>query len=50
MDDFLTVFEKMPDTLTGFTFESWNSIVDYATIYSTDDIRVTFKKGQRIQA
>ena len=50
MDDFLTAFEQLPETLTEFTLESWSSLVDYATVYSADDIRFTFKNGQEIQA
>lgn len=50
MDDFLTVFEQMPEALTEFTLEGWNSMVDYATVYSADDIRFTFKNGQEVQA
>lgn len=50
MDDFLTNFEQMPETLTEFTLECWNSMVDYATVYGTDDIRFTFKNGQEVQA
>ena len=48
MDDFLTAFEHLPETLTEFTLESWSSLVDYATVYSADDIRFTFKNGQVI--
>ena len=50
IDDFLTAFEQMPETLTEFTIEGWNSMVDYATVYSADDIRFTFKNSQEIQA
>ena len=50
MDDFLTAFEQLPETLTEFTLESWSSMVDYATVYSADDIRFTFKNGQEVQA
>ena len=50
MDDFLTDFKQMPETLTEFTLECWNSMVDYATVYSTDDIRFIFKNGQEVQA
>jgi resolvase domain protein len=43
-------FEALPDTLTEFKLENWHSLVDYATVYSTDDIRFTFKHGQEVQA
>lgn len=47
---FLNAFEQMPDALAEFSLESWHSMVDYATVYSADDIRFTFKNGQEIQA
>ena len=50
MGAFLSTFEQMPDALTEFTLESWHSMVDFATVYSIDDIRFTFKNGQEIQA
>ena len=28
----------------------WNSLVDYTTVYSADNIRFTFKNGQEIKA
>lgn len=47
---FLSAFEQMPDELTEFSLEIWHSMVDFATVYSIDDIRFTFKNGQEIQA
>ena len=50
MGTFLNAFEQMPDALAEFSLESWHSMVDYATVYSADDIRFTFKNCQEIQA
>ena len=50
MGIFLNAFEQMPDALAEFSLESWHSMVDFATVYSIDDIRFTFKNGQEIQA
>lgn len=50
MGTFLNAFEQTPDSLTEFSLESWHSMVDFATVYSIDDIRFTFKNGQEIQA
>jgi site-specific DNA recombinase len=36
--------------LEEFSIDSWNSLVEYATVYSADDIRFTFKNGQEIKA
>lgn len=50
IEAFLKSFEELPDTLTEFSAENWHALVDYATVYSTDDIRITFKHGQEIKA
>ena len=50
MGTFLNAFEQMPDALVEFPLESWYSMVDFATVYSINDIRFTFKNGQEIQA
>ena len=47
---FLKAFEKLPDQLTEFALESWHSLVDFATVYSENDIRFTFKNGQEVRA
>lgn len=33
-----------------FTVDNWHGLVDYATVYSTDEIRFTFKNGQEVKA
>ena len=50
MGTFLNAFEQMPDALAEFSLESWHSMVDFATVYSIDGIRFTFKNGQEIKA
>ena len=48
---FLKAFEKLPDQLTEFTLETWHGlVVDFATVYSENDIRFTFKNGQEVRA
>ena len=47
---FLKAFEKLPDQLHEFTLEAWHGLVDYATVYTEDDIRFTFKNGQEVKA
>ena len=39
-------FKQLPDSLEEFNIDGWNSLVEYATVYSADDIRFTFKNGQ----
>ena len=50
IEAFLKSFEELPDTLTEFSAENWHALVDYATVYSADDIRITFKHGQEVKA
>lgn len=50
MGTFLNAFEQMPDALAEFSLEGWYSMVDFATVYSINNIRFTFKNGQEIQA
>lgn len=50
MGTFLSAFEQMPNALTEFSLESWHSMVDFATVYNADDIRFTFKNGQKIHS
>ena len=47
IDAFLEGFEALPDTLTEFNLENWHSLVEYATVYSADDIRFTFKMDRK---
>lgn len=49
-ESFLKTFKQLPDSLEEFSIDIWNSLVEYATVYSTDDIRFTFKNGQEIKA
>ena len=50
IEAFIESFEALPDTITEFNLDNWHSLVDYATVYSLDDIRFTFKHGQEVQA
>lgn len=50
IEAFLKSFEELPDTLTEFSAENWHALVDHATVYSANDIRITFKHGQEIKA
>ena len=50
VEDFLKAFEKTPDTLTEFSLDAFTGLVDYLTVYSENDIRVTFRNGIEIKA
>lgn len=47
---FLAELEKLDGPLTKFCEEDWYSLVEYATVYSREDIRFTFKNGMEIKA
>lgn len=50
IEDFLREFRKAPGCLTEFSLDTFNGLVDHLTVYSKDDIRVTFRNGQEIRA
>ncbi len=47
---FISRLEKLDNPLTAFYEDDWYSLVDYATVYSREDIRFTFKNGMEIKA
>ncbi len=50
IEAFLHSFEELPETLTEFNLDNWQTLVDYATVYSAEDIHFTFKNGQVIKS
>lgn len=48
-EDFIKAFENTPDSLTEFSLDVFNGLVDHLTVYSKDDIRFTFRNGQEIK-
>ncbi len=47
---FVSALEKLDGPLTAFREDDWYSLVEYATVYSREDIRFTFKNGMEIKA
>ena len=47
---FLNKLSQQDEFVTDFTPELWYSLVDFMTVFSKDDIRVTFKDGTEIRA
>ena len=47
---FVSALEKRDGQLTEFNEDDWYSLVEYATVYSREDIRFTFKNGMEIKA
>lgn len=50
IEDFLTAFEKLPETLIAFSIGNFNALTDYLTVNCEGDIDVTFRNGQTIKA
>lgn len=48
--DFIHAFECIGTAIDDFDEGMWISLVDYMTVYSKDDVRVTFKDGTEIKA
>ena len=48
VEQFLADLAKRNALLTEFEPEAWHSLVDFVTVYSLEDIRVTFKNGQEM--
>lgn len=49
MEQFIRTIEEQ-EPITKFDERLWASLVDFVTVYSEKDIRVTFKDGTEIQA
>lgn len=50
VEDFHRAFEKTPDSLPEFSLDAFTGLVDHLTVYAKDDIRVTFRNGQEVNA
>ena len=48
LERFIQNLKKQRDTITEFDNDLWLSMVDYVTVNSKDDIKVTFKDGAAI--
>jgi hypothetical protein len=50
IDQFITGLIWQPTQIDKFDVMCWSTMVDYATVYSKNDVRFTFKGGTTIQA
>lgn len=50
VEDFLRTFEKTPDRLPEFTLDVFTGLVDHLTVYTTYEIRATFRSRQEVKA
>lgn len=49
VESFISSLRKQDGLISDFDEQLWYSIVDYATVYSEDDVRVMFKDGTIIK-
>jgi FtsZ-binding cell division protein ZapB len=50
VDSFIAELARQDRLLAEFDERLWHTLVDYATVYSENDVRFTFKDGTEIQA
>lgn len=50
MEQFIKTLTKCDNLLIEFETEMWHALVDFVTVYTADDIRITFKNGKEIRA
>lgn len=50
VQQFMECLKKQKDLVTEFDVKQFHSLVDFITVYSKDDIRVTFRNGMEIKA
>ena len=50
MEDFQLALRDLPDDTEVFNAQTWRALCDHVTVYSANDIRITFKNGQEVQA
>ena len=47
---FITTLRKLDGPVVEFNPELWGTLLDHATVYTSDDIRFTFRNGAEIRA
>ncbi len=50
IEEFLKVLEEQDGLVTEFQTNLWCGLVDFVTVHSADDVRVTFRNGMEIKA
>ena len=50
IEEFLKVLREQDGLVTDFQTTLWCGLVDFMTVYSADDVRITFKNGTEINA
>jgi site-specific DNA recombinase len=50
LEEFIKTLQAQTEPVAEFDERLWGCMVDFITVYSKDDIRVTFKDGTEIRA
>ncbi len=50
IEDFLKILENQQELLASFEPNLWCGLVEHMTVYSLEDVRITFKNGTEIKA
>ena len=50
IEEFLKVLQEQDGLVTEFQPNLWCGLVDFMTVYATDDVRITFRNGAEIKA
>jgi len=45
LENFMAEFHRLPEAVNYFDEWAWYALVDFLTVYSKDDVRLTFKNG-----
>ena len=47
MENFMETLQSLPEQVEIFVEGAWYALCDYITVYSKDDVRVTFQNGNQ---
>ena len=47
MENFMETLQSLPEQVEIFDEGAWYALRDYITVYSKDDVRVTFQNGNQ---
>jgi len=48
MENFMDVLRGLPEQVDYFDEGAWYAMVDFATVYGKEDVRITFKNGMEV--
>ena len=48
-ENYMATLQSLPEQVEIFDEGAWYALCDYITVYSKDDVRVTFQNGTEIK-